>query len=82
LLKEELILSNAVISNTFFLNFAMLSDNHLNIILKAIQKEKNMQNNKEFLISEIPNKFMNLLNLKIFDKIVFSNSNLWKEFAF
>ncbi len=82
MLKEELILSNAVISNTFFLNFAMLSDNHLNIILKAIQKEKNMQNNKEFLISEIPNKFMNLLNLKIFDKIVFSNSNLWKEFAF
>jgi len=82
LLKEELFLSNAVISNTFFLNFAMLSDNHLNIILEAIQKEKNMQNNKEFLISEIPNKFMNLLNLKIFDKIVFSNSNLWKEFAF
>jgi len=76
LLKKELFLSNTIISNTFFLNFAILSNNHLNIILEAIQKEKNMQNNKEFLISEIPNKFMNLLNLKIFDKIIFSNSNL------
>ncbi len=82
MLKKELFLSNTIISNTFFLNFAILSNNHLNIILEAIQKEKNMQNNKEFLISEIPNKFMNLLNLKIFDKIIFSNSNLWKEFAF
>ena len=79
MLKNELLSSNAVKPNTYSLNYSMLSDNDLNKISEAIRNEKNI--NEDSLISEIPDKFMNLLNLEIFKETEFTNSKQWKKFA-
>src|SRR6266511_5433085 len=79
MLKNELLPSNAVKPNTYSIDYNMLSDNHLNKISEAIQNEENINENS--LISEIPDKFMNLLNSEIFNETEFTNSKQWKKFA-
>ncbi|RHZ45324.1 hypothetical protein Glove_681g11 [Diversispora epigaea] len=103
LLNRGVLPPNSIIPGTLTLNFSALSSHHLNIISDAIQKKlyevdenddnKSLTPRSTQLIPtsfEFPGKFMDLLELEVFNCTKSTNSSvsksslmksLWKEFA-